>query len=71
MILLTNKLKISLSKILLQELGENILFLCRFLNLSNKNMNGYLEGAMNPSYQIAIVGAIKLENLPNQCSYWS
>lgn len=52
---------ISLSKILLQELGEEEYFipLQDFFKSINKNMNGYLEGAMNPSYQIAIVGAIK------------
>ena len=52
---------ISLSKILLQELGEEEYFipLQDFFKSINKNMNGYLESAMNPSYQIAIVGAIK------------
>lgn len=52
---------ISLSKILLQELGKEEYFipLQDFFKSINKNMNGYLESAMNPSYQIAIIGAIK------------
>lgn len=52
---------ISLSKILLDELSKDEYFnpLKDFFKSINKNIDSYVENTINPSYQIAIVGAIK------------
>lgn len=52
---------IGLSKILLNDLGKDEYFnpLKDFFKSINKNIDNYIENTVNPSYQIAIVGAIK------------
>ena len=52
---------IGLSKILLNDLGKDEYFnpLKDFFKSINKNIDNYIENSVNPSYQIAIVGAIK------------
>lgn len=52
---------IGLSKILLNDLSKDEYFnpLKDFFKSINKNIDNYIENSVNPSYQIAIVGAIK------------
>lgn len=52
---------IGLSKILLNDLGKDEYFnpLKEFFKSINKNIDNYIDNTVNPSYQIAIVGAIK------------